>query len=247
MDKLKSIKDSVMNAAKKVFQKIIEKATEMANAFKDALLSVLEGIMSAVTSAINWIVKMLKSVYEQIPKFQSVTIGDIYVQCLTDPKACDRAKARLPSFEVCFTNKENPDGTCMTTKDLPTIQEMPGWLAQKLLNMLKKWLNKLIVKSTMSISIPGTGGFDTKPVSFNVNYPSGLDWKGINFMGVGVTVPSGIKWSEKKMGTLNIPTGFPTSDISLEYPSGIDFSGVKKQTAEEKAEEKKREDDLSSQ
>merc|ERR1711959_724436 len=94
-----------VNAIKSVINKAKNAANAVWNKAKAGLTRVWNAAKGAMNRAVKWVFNLVRKLLSYLPQFRYVEFGDIYIQCMVDPKRCNWRLARLPSFKICFSKK----------------------------------------------------------------------------------------------------------------------------------------------
>jgi len=224
---------AAVNAIRNVMNKAKNAANAVWNRAKAGLTRVWNAAKGAMNRAVKWVFNLVRKLLSYLPQFRYVEFGDIYIQCMVDPKRCNWRLARLPSFKICFSKIG-----CLSTGRMPRVSELGSWFKTHVLGKIKSWFRNLISWKSFRFNIPNCSGGCFRWKYRNFYYPKPyIKSKRYHVFGRTVTAPYGFGVRNTYFARVNLPSGIKTKNVGLSYPGGLNLSGAKRDNARGKREQ----------
>lgn len=215
--KIRSLYNKAVAALRRAWTSIKNAASRAWNSAKSAGLRVWNKLKNAASSAIRAVTSVIRRLLRALPRFRYLRLSKIYIKCLTNPKQCNMADARIPSLTICFSKIG-----CLGPTASPSFKEIGAYLKRLLTVKLKNWFTSKIRWKTFNLRYPT--GIAFRGRNFGLRYPAGLNWASKKIFFVRVRYPNGIYWRHKHFKRINVPSGLKWRGSRLRFPAGFCFN-----------------------
>jgi hypothetical protein len=129
---------------------------------------------------------------QRLPQLESLSVNEIYLECLYSKKTCDSSLVKAPQMEICFKGMGCKKGAA------PRLEQMSSWIQSHAKAATTELLESVLQFKTTELTLPETVEGTTKEVTVGshtsvMKFPSGIVKKTMR-----VRIPVGVQAAKLK-------------------------------------------------